>query len=412
MKRLTLILSVALLVPLTSVEGDTEAGPTFFINGLVDLATAFNKDGLPQVNRMRRGDSPFDNLRLTLFGDVAFNSRIALFNQVIFDPTSRSSTSSFLRSYVRFTALETAEGDLHLEAGKIPTAFGTFGPRAYSNRNPLISPPLMYHYFTSLRSNQLPADNADLLAHRGEGPSSAFGGFSGGGSSLRFNGLPIIYDICWDFGIQAVGALWRLEYLAALTQGTLSDPRTGGGDNNDGKQVVLHLGLVPAPGLVIGASYARGPYLDSSVGNALQGAEVEDFHQEVIGFDLEFGIRHFRLIAELAANRWESPNITDGQGNRVDLKNVGWYVEGKYTLSAGFYASVRYGRITFGEIDDGSGNRVAWDEPVERWESGLGFYFWDGVVGKVIRQDVRKERLGTPGRSHESFWATQLSLSF
>ena len=103
----------------------------------------------------------------------------------------------------------------------------------------------MYHYFTSLRSNQLPADNADLLAHRGEGLSSRFAGFSGGGSPQRFNGLPMIYDPCWDFGVETIGSIWRLEYLVALTQGTLSDPRSRPGDNNDGKQLAVHLGFVP-----------------------------------------------------------------------------------------------------------------------------------------------------------------------
>ena len=408
MKPTISVLLILLSVLAVRADGEAEVEPVVFLNGTLDLASAFSEDGAPQVNQLRRGDSPFDNIRATLFGDVAFGPRLTLFNQVLIDPTSRASIKSFFRSYFRFSAFSGEQADLSFVAGKIPTTFGSYAPRAYSSRNALIGMPLMYHYFSSLRSNQLPADNADLLAHRGEGPSSAFGQFKGGGVARAFSGLPIIYDVCWDTGIQAIGSLWRLEYLVAMTQGTLSDPRSGGGDNNDGKQVVAHVGFVPLTGLLLGASYARGPYLAAAVGRALpQGAGVEDFHQEAVGFDLEFGIRHLKLIGEFVANRWESPNITDRQGNRADLKNVGWYIEGRYAFGPGFYAAVRYDRLRFEKIDDGSGNEVAWDDSVERWEGGIGYHFMDGVIGKVMVQDTQKDRV-----PRVTFLATQLSLSF
>ena len=69
----------------------------------------------------------------------------------------------------------------------------------------------MRDYFSSLRSNQLPADNADLLSQRGNGLFQEFGGFQGGGARRGFNGLPIIYDACWDVGVQAVGSFSRLN---------------------------------------------------------------------------------------------------------------------------------------------------------------------------------------------------------
>lgn len=61
----------------------------------------------------------------------------------------------------------------------------------------------------------------DKQTHRDEVSSSVFGGFSGGDSSLRFNGLPIIYHICWDVWVQAIGSLWGLRYTG-LTKDVFS----------------------------------------------------------------------------------------------------------------------------------------------------------------------------------------------
>jgi hypothetical protein len=392
---------------------DTEPGPQAFLGGTLDLVTSLGDDPAPDINVQIRGESPFDNVRLTLFGDFVLNRRFTVFNQILIDPSAqRLGLESFLRSYLRFKAFETPKADLLFEGGKIPTPFGAFSPRAYSNRNPLVSFPLIYHYFSSLRSNQLPADNADLLAHRGEGQGEDFGGFAGGGSTQIQSGLPMIYDPCWDIGVAALGSVGPAEYRVAVTQGTLSSPRFKGGDNNDGKQIAGRLAFVPATGLVLGASYARGPYLDSAVASALPaGAQVEDFDQEIYGFDLEFGIRHLALLAEFAANRWQAPNITEASGARADLTTTGGYVEAKYTIRPGLYAAARYDWLDFGEIDDGTGTNTLqpWDYDIRLWEWGVGYYFTDRIIGKLIRQDHRSDR---PGESNGSFWAVQVSTSF
>jgi hypothetical protein len=70
---------------------------------------------------MRRGDSPFDNLKVTLFGDVIVHPRLQILNQIILDPSSGSSVASFLRTYARVTVTEAPERSLSFEAGKIPT---------------------------------------------------------------------------------------------------------------------------------------------------------------------------------------------------------------------------------------------------------------------------------------------------
>ena len=411
--RLRLVgwLVVAAFTSAGTAAAQTAPGTQAFFSGTLDLAHPFGGDGEPEVNRLIRGDNPFDNVRLRLFADVVIRPRWTVFNQILIDPSSSMGLESFLRSYLRFDVFKKEKADLSLQAGVVPTPFGAYSPRAYSERNPLISDPLMYHYFTTLRSNQLPAGNADLLRHRGQGQAADFTGFAGGGSTIKFNGMPIIYDPCWDVGVQALGSAGRLEYIFGVSQGTLSAPRFKGGDNNHGKQVSARLAFVPRPGLVLGASFARGPYLDSALQpNLPPGTRVEDFNQIIYGFDAEYGVRHLALYAEVANNRWQAPNITDGQGRRQDLKTLGWYVEGRYTLRPGLFAALRYDRVDFGDIDDGTsaGRKVPWNYDVHLWEYGVGYYLTDRIIAKLVRQDYRSA--GDP--EPESFWAVQVSASF
>jgi hypothetical protein len=99
-----------------------------------------------------------------------------------------------------------AHSDLHVQFGKIPTPFGHFTERAYADKNPLLGQPLLYQYFSSLRSNQLPADNEDLLSQRGSG-RGGFAGYKGGGSESARSGLPLVYDSCWDYGGGLIGSV-------------------------------------------------------------------------------------------------------------------------------------------------------------------------------------------------------------
>lgn len=384
--------------------------PEMFFGGTIDLASAFDKQGLPSVNEMRRGDSPFDNLKLTLYGDVLVHPRFAVLNQIILAPGSRSSIASFLRSYVRFTVVDSREQSLSLEAGKIPTPFGGYGGRAHSDVNPLISVPLMYHYFTSIRPNQLPADNADLLAHRGQGISSSFTGFAGGGASSNFNGLPVIYDSCWDTGVRALGSIWRFEYSVAMTQGTLGGPSPNGGDNNDGKQFTVHLDFVPNQSVVVGGSFGIGPYLTRDVAASLPaGKQVEDYDQVIWGANIEVSFGHVNLLAEAVHNTWTSPFVVDASGGLSDLTVLSAYAEGRIAVSPGLFVAARAETVRFGNIEDGSGSSVPWDDHVDRFEGGFGYFLTDRTIGKLLVQLVDKRGLGG---FREAFPAAQLSVSF
>src|SRR3989442_14079697 len=116
--RLRLIggLVVAILTPAGTAAAQTAPGPQAFLSGTVDLAYPFEDGGAPEINRLIRGDNPFDNVRLRLFADVVINSRWSAFNQILIDPSSRLGLESFLRSYLRFTAFKKDKADLSLQA--------------------------------------------------------------------------------------------------------------------------------------------------------------------------------------------------------------------------------------------------------------------------------------------------------
>jgi hypothetical protein len=381
-----------------------------YVYGTVDLLLPRHDGRAVEINRQRRADNPFGPLRVNLFADIVTGDRLVIFNQAVIDPSARASINSFLRTWARVTVVESSGFDLHLQLGKIPTPFGHFTERSYTDTNPLLGYPLMYHYSTSLRANQLPMGNADLLAHRGEGLSEGFSGYAGGGAAAGFSGLPLIYDSCWDFGGGAIGSLWRFEYLLAVTKGTLGDPRSNVTDNNDGQQIAARLGFVPAAGVLIRASYARGPYLDRQVGASLPaGRQVEDYVQEIAGLSAELEYRHLSVVGELAANRWESPFVVDGDGRRQDLEVTGFYAEGRYKLRPGLFAAARWSGLRFGDIDDGSGVERSWDYDTTRLELGLGYWVTDGVLGKLAAQLNDLNRRDT---ENDHILATQLSVRF
>ena len=144
--RRVLVLGVLLAATSGVLGGAPRLGSQVFFNGTLDLASDFGSEHSNEVQQLIRGDGPFDPLRLRLFGDVVVTRRITVFNQFLIAPSASFGFKSFRRSYVQVNVFEKENADLSIQVGKIPTVFGNLGPRAYSDRNPLISTPLMYHY--------------------------------------------------------------------------------------------------------------------------------------------------------------------------------------------------------------------------------------------------------------------------
>lgn len=265
---------------------------------------------------------------------------------------------------------------LDVQAGRIPPAFGAFGRRAYALDNPLIGYPLAHQYLTSLRPDAIPAHAADLVQMRARGWRVNYPV----GALHEAPGLPLVSAFRWDTGVQARWRGKRFETTAALTNGTLSDPQVG--DNNGGKQLSGRFALLPAPGLIIGASAARGGWLDRDV-TALLAGRSDRHSQTALGADFEYSRDYWVIRSEVVWSRWKVPFAATGQD--AGLAALATWVEGRYRITPRIFVAARADRLGFSTLAH-DGASISWDAPVTRYEANAGYYFQRNLLARLAVQ--------------------------
>jgi hypothetical protein len=289
-----------------------------------------------------------------------------------------------------------------IQAGRIPPVFGAVSRRNYGADNPLIGTPLAYQYLTSLRSDSLPATADDLLAMRGRGWRTRYTI----GSTVWDRGLPVIAGDRWDTGVEVRIGHQPVSVTAALSQGTLSDPR----DDNGGKQLSGRVEVRPAFGFVLGASVSRGEYLSREAGRALPfDPQSESYRQEGVGLDLEYSRGYWLVRSETVLSRWAIPQVqlpllTDRLGS------WGSFVEARYKIRPGLYTAARVDHLGFSRIAGTlfEGRPTTWDAPVSRVEVGAGYSVCRHLLLKVAVQ--RNWRTGVAFGARESVAGAQVLL--
>lgn len=370
----------------------TPAGAaTFQVHGVLDVTASGRGDGF-EANSLTRDDNPFDAYGLRAAVQATVNPQLAVFAQVILHDESGVYVDG---AYAMWTPRP--DRDFHVEAGKIPWLIGTYAPRSYSDKNPLIGKPLMYQHHTTLVWFMPPPSADALLAASGTGQTGI--AYLEG----EVYGMPVVDDSWWDTGVMATGSESPLEYSLGLTTGT-PGWGNGGGDENRGKTRLGRLGLAPAPWLRFGASGAYGPYMIHDLDAPLPpGRKPEDYHQRLVMGDLELLQGHAELRAEGFGNQWETPNVGA-------LEVHGGYVEGKLTLVAGLWAAARWDLLRFGDVRDSSGVAHAWDQDQDRLETGLGLRWDRDVLVKGVYQ--RNTLHPGSGDRHADLFALQLTVLF
>lgn len=383
----TLLAIVACLAPATASSSD------FKVRGLLDVVAAERGTGY-NGNSLTRGDSPLDSYGLRVFGDATVNDRLAVFSQVVLRDASGIYVDGAYLMYTPYPAR-----DLHVIAGKIPWAIGTYAPRTYSNKNPLIGAPLMYQYHSTLVFYDLVPSADALIAASGKGQYAVdYQGYEMG------RGMPIVDDSYWDVGATVIGSASPIEYALGVTAGTPGWGSTSK-DENSGKTVLGRLGFTPGPAFRFGVSAAYGPYLVQELNPRLPaGKNVGDYHQKLGMADAEVSWGHLEIRAEGAHNVWETPTVGD-----LAVRSA--YGELKYSFSCGAFVAGRYDVLRFGKIRDSTGVEWPWDADIDRVETGVGYRFDRDVVGKVVLQRTKGE---TPTEYYldGSVVAAQLSISF
>lgn len=363
------------------------------IHGLLDAVGAERASAF-DLNTSFRGDNPFDAIGVRLFADALVNDRLQVFTQIALKDESGIYLDG---AYLMFTPRPSL--DLHVQAGKIPSPIGTWAPHTYSNKNPLVSSPLMYQYHSTLLWYEVPGA-APLLAAAGTGQDVVnYYGYD------ESKGMALVDDSYWDTGVTINGSRRPFEYAAGITTGTPGWGVTSQDDNN-GKSVQGRLGLAPFPWLRLGVSGAYGPYLVQEVKSQLPpGKEVTDYHQKMVMTDLSLEGGHFALRSEGITGAWESPLIGD-------LDFTAGYAELKYALAFGGYVAGRYDALRFGDIPDAAGLQHSWDSNVDRYEVGAGYRFNRDVVVKLVHQHTRVDAGPVYALRRQSLVAAQLSVAF
>jgi hypothetical protein len=355
--------------------------------GLLDLVAAERVPAY-DLNTLIRGDSPLDAYSLRLFANTQVHPRLQVFTQVIL----RDDTGPYVDgAYLMFTPRP--DLDLHVLAGKIPWAIGTWAPHTYSNKNPLVTPPLMYHYGTTIAWYRVPPDADGLLA-------------SAGTNTYGSRGMALVDDSYWDVGVTVTGSQRPWEYAAGVTAGTPGWGSTSR-DENAGKTVLGRIGVTPWTWFRAGVSGAYGPYLIRELNPSLPtGKTVSDYNQKLLMADLQLTGGHAELRAEAATGAWQSPFAGD-------LDYTSGYVELKYAFSFGGYVAGRWDELTFGDVTGASGATGTWDSDVHRYEVGVGYRLNRDVVAKGVYQHNRIEKsLSVPHLRDQAILAAQLSVAF
>lgn len=388
-RRAACVLALAIVSPLPAHAAD------FKWRGLLDLMVAEQSSAF-ESNLLTRGDGAFDPYRLRLFTEAQVDDHIQVLGQFVFDDASGVYVDG---AYVIFTPW--LERDLRLLAGKLPWAIGTWGPRTYSNKNPLVGTPLIYQYHSSLLWYEIPPNADVLLGAAGSGQTGVnYFGYTEG------SGMPVVDDSYWDVGVTLAGSQRPFEYAVGVVAGAPGWGSTSK-DDNSGKSVLGRIGIAPIPALRVGVSASYGPYLHHKLNRLLPpGRTVNDYKQRLVMADLELQVAHLELRAEGVHNTWETATVGD-------LDVDGGYADLKYSLASGVFLAGRWDTERFGKIADSSGAEHPWDWDATRIEAGIGYRITRDATAKVVYQRTRLETDDPANDYRElSIVGAQLSIGF
>jgi hypothetical protein len=302
--------------------------------------------------------------------------------------------------YLRIRPWTTRKIDI--QAGRVPPTFGAFARRIYASDNILIGYPLAYQYLTSLRADSLPMNANELLGMRGRGWLSNYSL----GNMTPANGLALASGFRWDTGVQLHAAADLVDATVSITTGTLSNPLFT--DDNSGRQLAGRLNVHPLPGLVLGASAARGPFVTATAARGAVGDGHDgEFTQTAWGADAEYSRDYYLVRAEAVFSRWTLPAV-GAPVIDVPLSALATYVEGRYKIRPGLYVAARVDHLGFSEVT-GTLGPDTWEAPVTRIEIGGGYSIQRNLLLKLSYQHNARDG----GRvTHLNLGAAQLVYWF
>jgi hypothetical protein len=373
-----LALAAALAVALAPLPAPAQT--RIELSGLADVV--FRNSGEEDLTNVNfTGASNLNTARTRIFLDSMVSESAQFFLQGLMSPTD----FSLYGAYARFQGVMGSPVSFHV--GLIPTPVGSYAPRTYSDRNPLIGSPLLQNHHSVLNPRVEQKSVDDLLAQRDE---------------RSRGGLPVIYDNCWNTGVEAYAGFGPFDCSLALVSGSQTLPTRD--QAKDVPQVSGRLAWSRGPGFVLGASGYLGPYLVGGLDGITypEGKGSEDYQNGGVGYDLYAATRYLEVNSEVFRTFWEHPDLPT-------LRATSGYVEGKYKFRPGWYVAARLGFFEPSEVRDGSGALRKWDYPVRRAEYGIGYKPLPRVTTKLVAQHNRFDGNSSLDRDH---YMVQFSTAF
>ncbi|MGE0361010.1 MAG: hypothetical protein AB7H93_13720 [Vicinamibacterales bacterium] len=398
MRTHVILLLLASVVPVAAQSPDAPdaAEPRVAVSGEVTATIGSHDPGF--FNYASYDYSPLRNVRVVLNSSLRVTRHLEVLAQLRTDGLSHAQLPAL---YLRVRPW--AARDVDLQVGRVPPTFGLFGAAGYGADNPLVSRPLAYGYLTSLRRDALPGTVADLLQMRGRGWLSQFPV----GNTAPDRGLPLIDAEHWDTGVQGRVRAGIVEWIAAITAGSLASPRVS--DDNDGRSLQTRVVLRPHPAVTIGGSAARGAYLSRHLGDTLPaGRAVESFQQRAAGLDLALAAGRWELRGEAIRAWWALPAAGDPRLAPALTATALWG-EGRWRVWPGLDLTTRAERLAFGDVE-GAAGPTPWEAAVTRVEGGVVL-----AVHRHVRLKTAWQRNWRPqgGRvRHDSLVAGQIAVWF
>ncbi len=337
------------------------------------------------------------NFRVSLATEVRASSRVQFLAEIRLDHGDR------LTPYALFVRIRPwPERRFDIQGGRVPPTFGAFARTVYAYDNVVIGQPLAYQYLLSPQPDAIPATADDLHRMRGRGWESDFPI----GNPAPGPGVSIVTTARYDTGLQVHGVAGIVEWTAALTTGSLSDPRVA--DNNGRPQTAGRLIVRPLTGLRLGASAARGAWLDSDIDDALADPlSVSGARQTAFGLDAEYSLGRWIVRGELLRASWTMPAVDTPAVDRPLVARSA-IVEGRYRVWPGVAVAARLDGLWFSKLA-GTGGNLPWEADVRRLETALSVSILRNLVAKFAWQ--RNQRDGGRVR-HDSIGAAQLVYWF
>lgn len=360
------------------------------VSGLIDVVVK-QSPKTDFSNETFFGFSNFHTLRARLFFDAALSDQTTAFVQVLTDRGNYQLYAAYARLQQPFGV------PFNLHVGLIPAPVGTFAARAYSTTNPLIGVPLVYNYHSIFNpakgsssgysSGAVQATIADLLADRTNRANAT---------------MPVIYDNCWNSGIELFGSAGKLDFSLGLLAGSLGYPSAE--QPKDVPQVTTRLAWNFAPGLVVAANGFAGPYLwPGQYGGTLPaGKQYDDYLNYGGGYDLYIAKGQFEIYSELYHTSWQHPTLPT-------ISIMSGYGEAKYTFAPGWYLAGRGDLFEPSKETTATGSQEHWDYPVRRVEVGIGHKLERTLLMKLVFQ--HNHLIGNNSLNHDLI-ALQTSVSF